>query len=282
MGTEGESARRLRRRVRGRRTRTSRQRDRRPLGRRARQDRDAPSPPSETPDISMIGTTARASSPRRGASRPDAGRPGRRVVLLRGAWGPPSSAASSYARPLVRRDPRAVLPHGPGRAGRRPADAATWDGPERPPRRMQTAGAQWGINLQPGQTGAGSTSSRSHGRPGADIERGPHRVHLRHPRVGQGPSTYYQSFFSERVTPDGRSTRHARPRSSTARSARSTSGPWHVGLLRRARAARVHGHSTPSRRCLPASSRLVHRRLQPRRVQVTRRTATPPGSSCAG
>ena len=67
-------------------------------------------------------------------------------------------------RALVRRDPRHLLPQGPGREGRR--RAADHLGRAQGLRQglQDQAGAKWGIYLQPGGTGPGRRSCRSPGR----------------------------------------------------------------------------------------------------------------------
>ena len=129
-GHRGRGARRLRRGVHGgeprRRRSTSRPSPGTPRTTRSRRR----SPAGETPDVSMIGTTWMGEFAATGALDPTA-RPHRQRDVLRGRLGHHRAwAARHYGVPVVRRDPRPLLPHRPGGAGRRLADPRDWDGPD--------------------------------------------------------------------------------------------------------------------------------------------------------
>ena len=117
MGTEGEKLAGLLGRLRGGQPRRHGQGDRDPVGGRARQDRrrdrqrrDARRQPDRH---HLDGRVRRGRRP-----DADAGGPGRRGRLLPRRLGLHRGRRHVVRRPLVRRDPRPLLPHGPGREGR--------------------------------------------------------------------------------------------------------------------------------------------------------------------
>ena len=84
----------------------------------------------ETPDVTLLGTTWMGEFAESGGIEPTPGGTGRRGRLLRGRLGLHRGRRHVVRRAVVRRDPRPLLPHRPGREGRLGRGAAELGRPE--------------------------------------------------------------------------------------------------------------------------------------------------------
>ena len=89
-----------------------------PWDSRARQDRQRDRRPARPPTSRLVGTTWMGEFAESGGLEPTPRGPRRRRRLLRGRLGHHRGGRHVLRRPVVRRDPRPLLPQGPGREGR--------------------------------------------------------------------------------------------------------------------------------------------------------------------
>jgi len=133
----------------------------------------------QTPDVSMIGTTMQGEFAKTGALDPTPTDLFQKSAFFPGAWDTTVVDGTSYGVPwyvetrgiYYRTDlaVKAGFPSGP----------QTWADLTAMAKALQTkAGAQWGLNIQPGRPVAGSRCCRS-----------PGRTAPRSPRTASGPST---------------------------------------------------------------------------------------------
>jgi multiple sugar transport system substrate-binding protein len=219
----------------------------------------------QTPDVSMIGTTDQGEFAKTGALDPTPTDLFKKPDFFAGAWDTTVVDGTSFAVPwyvetrgiYYRKDlAKAGFPDGP----------KTWDDLKNMTKAMQTkAGAQWGINLQPGKTGSWQSVLPFAWSAGADIAAGG-KYTFDTPEMIQGLK-YYQSFFTEKIAPTDLAQGALEPAFVKGRIGAFMSGPWHVGILADQGGTQlqgqVRGRADADRQIVD----LVHRRLQLRRLQ---------------
>ena len=186
----------------------------------------------ETPDVSMIGTTWMGEFAAGRRPGPDARRSSTSRRSSPGAWGSTEVGGTSYGVPWYVET--RVIYFGTDlaeKAGVSPTPA-TWDDLMASSKGMQSAGAQWGINLQPGQTGAWQTFMPFAWQAGAEIMNADGtEFTFDSPEIVKA-LTYYQSYFTDGVAPEGAARRRAGARLRRRQDRRVLSGPWHIGILK--------------------------------------------------
>jgi multiple sugar transport system substrate-binding protein len=179
----------------------------------------------ETPDVSMIGTTWMGEFAATGALDPtpdliDS------ESFFPGAWETTDVGGTNYGVPWYVET--RVLYYRSDLASEAPAD---WDGLKAMAQQIQSGGAEWGINLQPGQTGAWQTFMPFAWQAGAEItnEDGTEFT-IDSPEFVEA-LTYYQSFFTEGLAPTELPQGSLEPGFMSGTIGAFVSGPWHVGIL---------------------------------------------------
>lgn len=184
----------------------------------------------QTPDVSMIGTTDQGEFAKTGALDPTPTDLFQKDAFFPGAWGTTVVDGTSFAVPwyvetrgiYYRTDlaAKAGFPNGP----------KTWDDLKAMAKAMQTkAGAQWGINLQPGKTGSWQSVLPFAWSAGADISGGG-KYTFDTSEMVEGLK-YYQSFFTEKIAPTNLAEGALEPAFVKGQIGAFMSGPWHVGIL---------------------------------------------------
>lgn len=179
----------------------------------------------QTPDISMIGTTWMGEFAATGALDPtpdliDGS------TFFDGAWGTTDVGGTNYGVPWYVET--RVLYY---RSDLVPEPPADWEGLTAMATDAKAAGAEWGINLQPGQTGAWQTFMPFAWQAGAQmVNEDATEFTIDSPEFVEA-LTKYQSFFTEELAPTALPTGSLEPDFMAGKIASFVSGPWHVGIL---------------------------------------------------
>ncbi|WP_456844216.1 sugar ABC transporter substrate-binding protein [Cellulomonas sp. P5_C6] len=185
----------------------------------------------ETPDVSMIGTTWMGEFASTGGldATPDVVD---KSTFFPGAWGSTEVGGTSYGVPwYVETRVIYVDTALAEKAGVSPTPA-TWDDLMATSKGMQSAGAQWGINLQPGQTGAWQTFLPFAWQAGAEIMNSDNTTFTFDSPEFVKALTYYQSFFTDGVAPEELPDGTLEPDFVAGKIGAFSSGPWHIGILK--------------------------------------------------
>ncbi|NMR20694.1 sugar ABC transporter substrate-binding protein [Cellulomonas fimi] len=179
----------------------------------------------ETPDVSMIGTTWMGEFAATGALDPtpdliDTG------SFFEGAWGTTEVGGTNYGVPWYVET--RVLYY---RTDLVPEPPTDWDGLTAMAQQAKSSGAAYGINLQPGETGAWQTFMPFAWQAGAQLtnEDGTEFT-IDSPEFVEA-LTYYQSFFTDGLAPTDLPQGTLEQDFVAGKIASFVSGPWHVGIL---------------------------------------------------
>lgn len=179
----------------------------------------------QTPDVSMIGTTWMGEFAATGALDPTPDLIDE-STFFEGAWGSTDVGGTHYGVPwyvetrvLYYRSDLATAP---------PED---WDGLTTMAQEMQAGGAEWGITLQAGQTGAWQTFMPFAWQAGAQILNEDSTEFTIDSPEFVAALTKYQSFFTEGLAPTELPTGSLEPDFMAGKIGAFISGPWHVGIL---------------------------------------------------
>jgi len=185
----------------------------------------------QTPDVSMIGTTWMGEFAATGALDPtpdlidSAG-------FFEGAWGSTDVGGTNYGVPWYVET--RVLYY---RTDLVPEPPTDWDGLTAMAQDVQAAGAEWGINLQPGQTGAWQTFMPFAWQAGAQMtNEDATEFTIDSPEFVEA-LTKYQSFFTDGLAPTDLPQGSLEPGFMAGTIGSFVSGPWHVGILEETDAA---------------------------------------------
>jgi len=184
----------------------------------------------EVPDVSMIGTTWMGEFAATGGLDPTPD-----IIdestFFEGAWGSTEVGGTSYGVPwYVETRLLYVDTDLAEQAGVSPTPA-TWEDLTATAKGMQSAGAQWGINLQPGATGAWQTFLPFAWQAGAQIMNDDETEFTFDTPEFVEALTYYQSFFTDGVAPKELPEGTLEPDFVAGKIGSFVSGPWHIGLL---------------------------------------------------
>ncbi|MGB7981398.1 MAG: sugar ABC transporter substrate-binding protein [Candidatus Nanopelagicales bacterium] len=179
----------------------------------------------QTPDVSMVGTTWMGEFAATGALDPtpdliDSSR------FFEGAWGTTDVGGTNYGMPWYVET--RVLYYRSDMAAQPPTD---WNGLTAMAKDMQGAGAKWGINLQPGQTGAWQTFMPFAWQAGAQITNEDNTEFTFDSPEFVSALDYYQSFFTDGLAPKQLPQGALEPGFMDGSIGSFVSGPWHVGIL---------------------------------------------------
>jgi len=180
----------------------------------------------QTPDVSMIGTTWMGEFASTDALDPtpdliDSG------SFFEGAWDTTNVAGTNYGVPWYVET--RVLYYRTDLVPEAPTD---WAGLTAMAEQAKAAGATYGINLQPGETGAWQTFMPFAWQAGARlVNDDATQFTLDTPEMVEA-LTYYQSFFSGGLAPTDLPQGDLEPGFMGGTIASFVSGPWHVGILR--------------------------------------------------
>ena len=180
----------------------------------------------QTPDVSMIGTTWMGEFAATGALDPtpdliDS------ASFFPGAWETTNVGGTNYGVPWYVET--RVLYY---RTDLVPTPPTDWAGLTAMAQEAVAAGAAYGINLQPGQTGAWQTFMPFAWQAGAEITTEDNtEFTFDTPEFVEALATY-QSFFTEGLAPTELPQGSLEPDFMAGRIASFVSGPWHVGILR--------------------------------------------------
>lgn len=180
----------------------------------------------QTPDVSMIGTTWMGEFAATGAldPTPDLIDPS---SFFDGAWQTTEVAGTNYGVPWYVET--RVLYYRTDLVPQAPTD---WAGLKAAAQAAKDAGAEYGINLQPGQTGAWQTFMPFAWQAGAEITTEDDTTFtLDTPEMVEA-LTEYQSYFTEGLAPTDLPQGDLEPDFMASSIASFVSGPWHVGILR--------------------------------------------------
>jgi len=179
----------------------------------------------QTPDVSMIGTTWMGEFAATGALDPtpdlidSAG-------FYEGAWETTNVGGTNYGVPWYVET--RVLYYRTDLIPEAPTD---WEGLTSAAQAAMDAGATYGINLQPGQTGAWQTFMPFAWQAGAElVNEDATEFTLDTPEMVEA-LTAYQSFFTEGLAPTDLPQGSLEPDFMAGKIASFVSGPWHVGIL---------------------------------------------------
>ncbi|TNC20542.1 extracellular solute-binding protein [Georgenia sp. 311] len=179
----------------------------------------------QTPDVSMIGTTWMGEFAATGAldPTPDLIDPS---VFFEGAWDSTDVGGTNYGVPWYVET--RVLYYRDDVVSEPPAD---WAELTAMAEEAQANGAEWGINLQPGQTGAWQTFLPFAWQAGAVITNEDATEFTFDTPEFVEALTYFQSFFTDGLAPTDLPQGALEPDFMAGEIASFVSGPWHVGLL---------------------------------------------------
>jgi multiple sugar transport system substrate-binding protein len=183
----------------------------------------------EVPDVSLIGTTWMGQFAQTGGLEPTPSNfdP---AAFFEGAWNTTVVDGVSYGVPWyvetrliyyrtdLAEEAGATVPPG------------TWDELKQLAQGMQEAGAEWGISLQPGGTGAWQTFMPFAWQNGADITDESGNFTLDSPEVVEALE-YYRSFFEEGLSPTALEPGALETGFVEGTIGAFISGPWHIGIL---------------------------------------------------
>ncbi|WP_421734999.1 sugar ABC transporter substrate-binding protein [Cellulomonas sp.] len=185
----------------------------------------------ETPDVSMIGTTWMGEFATSGGLDPTPPDLIDESTFFPGAWGSTEVGGTSYAVPwYVETRVLYVDTALAEQAGVSPTPA-TWEDLMATSKGMQAAGAQWGITLQAGQTGAWQTFLPFAWQAGAEIMNEEQTEFTFDSPEFVKALTYYQSFFTDGVAPKELPEGTLESDFVAGKIGAFQSGPWHIGLL---------------------------------------------------
>ena len=180
----------------------------------------------QTPDVSMIGTTWMGEFAATEALDPtpdlidSSG-------FFPGAWESTNVGGTNYGVPWYVET--RVLYYRTDLAAEPPTD---WDGLTTMAKDMQAAGAEWGVNLQPGQTGAWQTFMPFAWQAGAEIiNEDATEFTIDSPEFVEALAKY-QSFFADGLAPTALPQGSLEPDFMAGKIGSFVSGPWHVGILK--------------------------------------------------
>jgi multiple sugar transport system substrate-binding protein len=179
----------------------------------------------QTPDVSMIGTTWMGEF-----AATDALDPTPELIdsaaFFPGAWETTDVGGTNYGVPWYVET--RVLYYRSDLAAEAPTD---WAGLTAMAQEMQGAGAQWGITLQPGQTGAWQTFMPFAWQAGAQmVNDDATEFTIDSPELVEA-LTAYQSFFTDGLAPTDLPQGSLEPDFMSGKIGSFVSGPWHVGIL---------------------------------------------------
>ncbi len=179
----------------------------------------------QTPDVSMVGTTWMGEFAATGALDPTP-----ELIesdqFFEGAWGTTDVGGTNYGMPWYVET--RVLYYRTDMASEPPTD---WAGLTAMAKDMQAAGAEWGINLQPGQTGAWQTFMPFAWQAGAKMtNEDATEFTIDSPEFVEALA-YYQSFFTDGLAPKQLPQGALEPGFMDGTIGSFVSGPWHVGIL---------------------------------------------------
>ncbi|KQY46975.1 sugar ABC transporter substrate-binding protein [Cellulomonas sp. Root137] len=185
----------------------------------------------EVPDVSMIGTTWMGEFATSGGLDPTPPDLIDESTFFPGAWGSTEVGGTSYAVPwYVETRVLYVDTALAEQAGVSPTPA-TWEDLMATSKGMQSAGAQWGISLQAGQTGAWQTFLPFAWQAGAEIMNEEQTEFTFDSPEFVKALTYYQSFFTDGVAPKELPEGTLEPDFVAGKIGAFQSGPWHIGIL---------------------------------------------------
>lgn len=179
----------------------------------------------QTPDVSMIGTTWMGEFAATGALDPtpeliDSG------SFFEGAWESTNVGGTNYGVPWYVET--RVLYYRSDLVEEPPTD---WEGLTTMAQDAKAAGAEWGINLQPGQTGAWQTFMPFAWQAGAEMTNEDGTAFtIDSPEMVEA-LTYFQTVFTEELAPTALPQGALEPDFMAGKIASFVSGPWHVGIL---------------------------------------------------
>jgi multiple sugar transport system substrate-binding protein len=184
----------------------------------------------ETPDVSMIGTTWMGEFASTGGldQTPDVVD---KSTFFDGAWGSTVVGDVSYGVPWYVETRVIYLDTALAQQAGVSPTPATWEDLTATAKGLQGAGAQWGINLQPGQTGAWQTFLPFAWQAGANLMSDDGKLTLDTPEMVKA-LTYYQSFFTDKVAPTELPEGTLEPDFVAGKIGSFVSGPWHIGILK--------------------------------------------------
>ncbi len=161
-----------------------------------------------------------------------------------------------------------------------PEAPTDWDGLTAAAQGAMDAGATYGINLQPGQTGAWQTFMPFAWQAGAEIvNEDATEFTFDTPEFVEALAKY-QSFFTEGLAPTDLPQGSLEPDFMAGKIGSFVSGPWHVGILRDLDEAGMATSRSP--RCRPGPRRPASSAAPISPSSPTPRSATPPGRSSSG
>lgn len=179
----------------------------------------------QTPDVSMIGTTWMGEFAATGALDPtpdlidSAG-------FYQGAWDTTNVGGTNYGVPWYVET--RVLYYRTDLIPEAPTD---WAGLTAAAKAAVAAGATYGINLQPGQTGAWQTFMPFAWQAGAELVNADATEFTLDSPEMVAALTEYQSFFTDKLAPTELPQGSLEPDFMAGKIASFVSGPWHVGIL---------------------------------------------------
>lgn len=179
----------------------------------------------QTPDVSMIGTTWMGEFAATGALDPtpdliDGS------TFFEGAWGSTDVGGTHYGVPWYVET--RVLYYRSDLASAPPTD---WAGLTAMAKETQAAGATWGINVQPGQTGAWQTFLPFAWQAGAQLVSSDGKTFTLDSPELVDALRYYQSLFTDGLAPTDLPQGSLEPDFMAGKIGSFVSGPWHVGIL---------------------------------------------------
>ena len=179
----------------------------------------------QTPDVSMIGTTWMGEFAATGALDPTPSLIDS-AAFYEGAWETTDVGGTNYGVPWYV-EPRVLY----YRTDLIPEAPADWAGLTAAAQAAVDSGATYGINLQPGQTGAWQTFMPFAWQAGAQlVNDDATEFTLDSPEMVEA-LTAYQSFFTDGLAPTDLPQGSLEPDFMAGKIASFVSGPWHVGIL---------------------------------------------------
>ena len=184
----------------------------------------------QTPDMSMIGTTWQGEFAKTGALDPTPTDLISSDAFFPGAWDTTVVNDTAYGVPwyvetrvvYYRKDLAA-------KAGIT-TPPKSWDDLKTMAKAMQSGGAKWGINLQPGKTGSWQSVMPFAWSNGASIS-DDKAYTFDSPEMTEALK-YYQSYFTEKLAPTELAEGALEPGFVKGEIGAFVSGPWHVGILK--------------------------------------------------
>lgn len=179
----------------------------------------------QTPDVTMVGTTWMGEFAATGALDPTP-----ELInsdqFFEGAWGTTDVGGTNYGMPWYVET--RVLYYRTDMASEPPTD---WAGLTAMAKDIQAAGAEWGITLQAGQTGAWQTFMPFAWQAGAQMTNEDATEFTIDSPEFVSALAYYQSFFTDGLAPKELPDGALEPGFMDGSIGSFVSGPWHVGIL---------------------------------------------------